>query len=985
MNSDNLDEINELRVQNAAAFLDGSDYMVHKTTRSGFTTSFVMAAERYGKHVLLLSPTTRILRDTMGVAADIVRIYGNSACQYNKELIAEFPIFAKLPMSIPEDCDKCKYAGDCCILDIKRNPDAQMKSMTLAKFEAVMTSDSIPAAELREILSDVDVLLIDEAHKLVANDVAMVPTDTLLYDVQSKIQGDFPVLGALIDRWHKTLGRIRHLKNDIWDQIGQDGTQNTRDWLVREVKIPKPIESNKRPNYWGVLKNLALLRIEHNVSEEEVLCLLDLIQILSQQTARLSYIKSGDDDGQIYFCAGMGRTNIAINDYITNYAKDASVVFASGTLYEPHKDYFKRIVGREIFMGIFESPFKQVIFPDLLCTNDKMTVFPDTFRLSGNTAQKLAKLPIIMDRINEISIAEEDAPIYLLSPNIEFHKRLKKALDEYNNILCDYYRSTNTIGVKNHRRIGIAIGLAEVPLNSYDCLANSYAESQNIRVNDVDAWSWQAWSRIKDPLGETPSKLYCIGIKMDDVNRALTWGPGRIVKKTGDFQYGVECTEVLPKPKVMAPYMKQVHAEQRKSSPYIKKIWDAEKDLDNLPPGLKAYEIEIPIPKTSKSTLLYNKRGFGEIEDLVSTKVRCFGAIFSPPLHTFDQYEITVDTYDRFFRSNRACHAEQHTRPNAKGKVGYNRYMTGDFSDLILDMYGGLITPATYPIDENGSTVQCAFDIDNHNGNNPALPRVNAVVEHIKEMDGQPIVVASGSADSYHIHIPILRTPIETSHNFIKTLHHELKQDNNDLDFKNDTEAFPKQKNMKKAFGNPLKLPLAVNNKIGNRSQILDQDTKEPVDVLLITKVLELREPEKEAVKVGTRQYIPIAPSTPPSKKLPATFPTGCVGTMRSCILEALNKQLVGGEGHDMRIAIVGEALAAGKNREEIIHLFEGQEDFDETTTAKNVDYLIEKNYRPWKCETLRDKCSTFIDCTHCPHYHVIESPDNILEPAKAR
>lgn len=110
---------------------------------------------------------------------------------------------------------------------------------------------------------------------------------------------------------------------------------------------------------------------------------------------------------------------------------------------------------------------------------------------------------------------------------------------------------------------------------------------------------------------------------------------------------------------------------------------------------------------------------------------------------------------------------------------------------------------------------------------------------------------------------------------------------------------------------------------------------------------------------------------------MPAAFPTSPTEsnrTMRPCILEALNKQLVGGEGHDMRIAVVGEARGAGKNREEIIHLFESQEDFDETTTAKNVDYLIWNKYHPWKCETLRDKCSSFIDCTHCPMKRVESS-----------
>lgn len=102
---------------------------------------------------------------------------------------------------------------------------------------------------------------------------------------------------------------------------------------------------------------------------------------------------------------------------------------------------------------------------------------------------------------------------------------------------------------------------------------------------------------------------------------------------------------------------------------------------------------------------------------------------------------------------------------------------------------------------------------------------------------------------------------------------------------------------------------------------------------------------------------------------------------MRQCITDALSRQLEGCEGHDMRIAIVCEALAARKSREEIIRLFENQDDFDEVTTARNVDYIISKGYHPWKCETLHERCSSFIDCARCPLRRVV-SPESVVEQA---
>ena len=41
-----------------------------------------------------------------------------------------------------------------------------------------------------------------------------------------------------------------------------------------------------------------------------------------------------------------------------------------------------------------------------------------------------------------------------------------------------------------------------------------------------------------------------------------------------------------------------------------------------------------------------------------------------------------------------------------------------------------------------------------------------------------------------------------------------------------------------------------------------------------------------------------------------------------------------------MRVAVVCEALAAGKSRDEVIALFEGQDDFDPTITAYYVNYI---------------------------------------------
>jgi hypothetical protein len=168
-------------------------------------------------------------------------------------------------------------------------------------------------------------------------------------------------------------------------------------------------------------------------------------------------------------------------------------------------------------------------------------------------------------------------------------------------------------------------------------------------------------------------------------------------------------------------------------------------------------------------------------------------------------------------------------------------------------------------------------------------------------------------------------------------------------------------------------VPGAVQRKSGKRSQLLDPDTKEPVDVIFITKVLELRQPEQEAVEVGVRQYLPANSRPARASKIGtsqhswATSEPARISEMRPCILAAINKQLEGSEGNDMRQAIVCEALAAGKTRDEVIAMFEGQDDFDPTITAYYADYIARRGYWPWKCETIQEKCPTLVTCGGCP------------------
>jgi hypothetical protein len=291
-------------------------------------------------------------------------------------------------------------------------------------------------------------------------------------------------------------------------------------------------------------------------------------------------------------------------------------------------------------------------------------------------------------------------------------------------------------------------------------------------------------------------------------------------------------------------------------------------------------------------------------------------------------------------------------------------------------MLSGDVAVATYPLGQDNLTTQCAFDFDNHDGNTPALPRLRVAKYFIEEVLGlQAIPESTGSPDSYHLWIPIVPTPPAIVHDFLKAVLAELKKEYPDLAW-HGTEVFPKTKNKNRALGIPLKLSLSINNKSGKRSEILGDDL-EPVDAVYITKLAELQQPEEVAVVIAGRSYIPVRTTTAtmnqslsPRCSSQSLGPRCCsYHSMRPCIAAAINKQLNGGEGNFMRVAVVRELLANGYGREEIIDVFSVQNDFDRSTTAYHVDKLIETSdeYGIWKCQTLQDQCPSFVDCDRCP------------------
>jgi hypothetical protein len=258
---------------------------------------------------------------------DLVGIYGNSECQNNKRAIARHPLLKNLPMSIPsmEKCKDCRYANECCIMDIERDPYAPLKSITSAKLMAIMLSDGERADYLREILRDMGCVLIDEAHSLIASDVPKIPcNEVILSSVVMKLQ-EFPKLQSALRAWKDLMEAINPIddynpRDDLEQEADALGTDR---WLIREVNVPTRIDSKGQRDMYGELRKLARHHEDFGVTKEEVILLRDLIDILGNNTVRLSYITT-KGVGRVYVCGSIGRKNAAIKSYLRDYASVAS-------------------------------------------------------------------------------------------------------------------------------------------------------------------------------------------------------------------------------------------------------------------------------------------------------------------------------------------------------------------------------------------------------------------------------------------------------------------------------------------------------------------------------------------------------------------------------------------------------------------------------------------------------------------------------------
>jgi hypothetical protein len=901
---------------------------VSKHVRAGFTTSAIIACEQEGLRLLVIAPTKRILNETVSKASgNAIRITGNNECLKLNKLIEENPILEQIPLP-PPDCDQCGENGRCKVLDILNVDDFSTVTMTYSKLEALMLAKSNKSKEILEKLKHIDVVILDEAHTLSLPSIVCFKTFEKV-DIPNK----FRALKKMYELW---LELCHSLEKEIQDLNEKAGKSHSNQHLAITL-------SNKYFQNWSNLKpawqQLIDLALNHSKffssaqCNEHVIELRDIITILGSQKISLCYIAKGKDvEGGVYIAADYDRLYITFKWFLTRRASRAKHIYVSGTLVERRPGYFSELSRR---------PIKNVIFPDFRDATKRMTLIPDRWKLTDRNFLK--SLPRIVETIKEIS-AKEKQPIYLWTVSKSKAEILELEINKLGmkDIFVDYYRSDRTLGVERSERVCIAVGMAEIPANSYDALADGtndkerWLDSRKLRRQSVDAATWQAVNRVRDPEGKVDSRIYFVGCRIDQVLQVATWGTKREIAERGFKKikgsntkeietpiFDVVVEQALELPKIYSENSNRDRPDRRSVEGFIKSIELNQDDSINF-----------------QKADIFSNNNRENVQKL---------RIYNFPIDE-NELNLTVNALHSMFVNRNDCFAFQRKNPQTE-VWEYQKCYDELTEEDICNHICGYATFGVYQIGLDDQVIWCCDDMDSHHGETDAREKVTRLIGVLRKYGIPFLLEASGSPKSYHIWIFLARTKTINAFHFIRQINREARVK---------CEAWPRQKALtgKSKYGNLVKLPIGVNRKSGVRSVFLEADTFEPIEgPILHPNVVHLFEQDHaEGLHIKTE----------------VRNKASRLGkNLKYCMQRALEDGMIldGSEGHHLRLAIAVEGRSIGMRAPDIARLFKHQPDYDFDISLAKVQEVWTYDYYSWSCDTLREKCGDLVEryCSACP------------------
>jgi len=976
-------DMDRLRIEAAKVILSGPSCLLYKPCRAGATTSLAIAAGEMNKSMLLIAPTNAIIDKTLRRACrqEPVKIAANVACYKWKDAIREDSFLAKLPLPI-QDCDECEYYPNCEVTEILRFDRKPGKGVnfgiTYHKLTAVMLANSDTAHAIREKLRGLDAIVLDEAHSISLHQPPRVPVFSY-----PAVPEEFTALKQVLSGFQDQCNQSVETISEILEE-GNKGHVGKH--LSRFASIEENVPFKVMAAAYNELITLAGKRGELRLSEDAILELRDICSIMAGYWCTFGYV-SEQDSGRVYLYGNVGTLYHALNDFLGPRERTTKV-FTSGTLLEPYPDFFSGLAGCHLV---------DAVFPEANFASRKMRIIPDRWTMDNRSVNRYFER--IISQIKEIIHKERPEKCFIIAPKAEIAKKIRNALkiDGLAQPEVDYYRSDHTIGVERDERVCIAVGLAHVPSNAYDHLASGNSPEERaissaaIRNQSVQAATWQAWNRVKDPKGEHESRVHCIGIRARQARDVATWGSNRrlelistsesssgesaeTAKTAKGYHFDVVVDHALDMPLIQAEHRADKRAGRVRLDEMVMGVLSPAEVL-SAKAGVDGNE-EILKVAQDKFKLCYTLAQC--TENLANTLYLLDRDFAGKSVHHVNTYHGILSGYEEdreivaaflalYFCHRTDCHAIQMYNKFKDEWVYYPE--DGCLNDYELDIIKAHLradlvgsdrcfTIGVYQIDPKTDTVSwICFDLDRHKPDDPdPKEAVRRLLEVLGSYSIPYLLESSGSPDSYHIWVFLVPTKTNNAFEFSRWLAKAAKLGK--------CEVWPKQRGYSdrrgKDYGNLVKLPLAYHNKTGRRSIFLDPVTFEPMEYVQLPGLVRLFEyPDAEQRSKAQSA---------------AKYPK-----FRSCFKSILESghSLEGSEGNEIRVAIGCEAKCAGLGLDEAVRLFQNVPDFDEEITRKYLEYIYSGPYTRYRCDTVLEKAGSIV-LPYCKKCRLPWASDNV-------
>lgn len=929
------------------AFSEGN-FEIFKTTRAGCTTALVAESLNRNETFLCVVPTNWIADKTVVAdakkysdldSAEIIHIPANHECLLNKLLCEDCPDLKQLPiLPLAGSCSQCAQFDQCAVTAILRKQDAKGYVVTYKKIAALMMASisrpNTQAEQVLDVLSGVRNLILDEIHDIQFTESTSftVYDDHIFNRVNLEkyipIMSDFTYMCRVVTQFSLVMKETA-IRNAIHEVLG--GAQDEDYWkhhLNISLKNPSPgivdgeNETKVMVGAYNEIIELTKERKKYNLEMRDILDLYDMMSIVMSDVVAVTAIR---DNGiiKIKLSAVDQTTNKMIQSYTMSMQSGARrILLTSATIcsYDYGKMFMGGVAPRKISFGVGGDP---------MSTNSKMLILADSkkYHAIGRESTYNKKVEIL-EKIIQILDLWGDSNCIIITLNTRDAMRLENALDESGHPHeVTYYKAPEMMGVSSDARVMIAIGIANKPSNSFDVVTTNTTESKKMLYESVHCDTWQAWSRVKDPQGKVQSIVFALGCTVEECEALTTWGYDRTV-------------EVKPYVNGQKKIIKVLCKNGLISRPLIKKC----KSFDEMTKEGSLHKLSKKLPEKTAKPLFYNI-------------IRGFTKKTGESLHSStDLIALVLNRPDAYAIQN----------PNG----GYFK-VKNPVTDVIIQKHlEGSLTIGAYQFNPDNLVKWVCFDIDSHAPKNvteteddikkrdeKAENDMNRMCNFLKSSDVPFLLEKSGSPHSYHIWVFV--NPVDGS---------KAKQFG--IDVKKETgidcEVFPKQEKIgKDGYGNLVKVPLATHQIHKTHSEILVNgefvrdfnDLK--IEILDLSKYPIPDKTEKKA-RVNIKRNVVLKPAVVTSPLIDTDA--------RPCLKGALAMQLTDGQGHFMRLAIAREFFECGSTPEEIAMMFKGQTDYNYEYSLYQVNSLVSKPGKRFRCDRLRVDGSKFVNCEGCEY-----------------